>query len=71
MVPAVLVPGILFEIGAALGDVGSSLWLLNAWAVPSGLTAVLAGHLSDIFGRRYVILIGEALSIIGSVSKTP
>lgn len=58
---------ILVQIGTALGDTTNIVWLAGGWSVASSVSFSIAGSLSDIFGRRYVTLTGQALSIIGAV----
>jgi MFS family permease len=64
----VLVTGILVPIGTELGDVENIAWIVGGWSIASSVSFSLAGSLSDIFGRRYTIVSGEILAIIGSVS---
>jgi len=61
--------GILQQIGQALGDTENILWIPGGWAITSAVTFSIAGHLSDIFGRRYVLLSGQMFVLVGCVSS--
>src|ERR1700712_4327523 len=62
-----LASSILVPIGMALGDLEPIGWIASSWALTSAVTMSLGGGLSDIFGRRYIILIGQVLNIIGAI----
>ncbi len=53
-------------------DVGTSQWVINAYAVVFGLAIVAGGRLADMFSRRDVFFIGATLfavfSLIGALS---
>lgn len=38
-----------------------------SWGAAAAVGFSIAGRLSDIFGRRYVILVGQTLTIIGGI----
>ena len=59
--------GILQQIGRALGDTENILWIPGGWSVASAVSFAVAGGLSDIFGRRWVLISGQALTLIGAV----
>jgi len=61
---------ILENIGAALndGDMSNVGWIPSGWSVSSAVSFSLAGSLSDIYGRKHVIMAGEFLTLIGAVS---
>ncbi|KLO81631.1 putative drug facilitator PEP5 [Fusarium fujikuroi] len=62
-----LVTGILTTIQTDLGDTHNKItWLVGGWSVASSVSFSIAGGLSDIFGRRWTILSGELICIIGS-----
>lgn len=42
-------------------------WIPSGWAVASSVSFAIAGQFSDIFGRRYVMLFGQLLVVIGMV----
>lgn len=60
--------GILQQIGQTLGDTDDILWIPGGWSVASAVSFAIAGGLSDIFGRRWVLISGQALTLIGCVS---
>jgi MFS family permease len=63
-----MVTSILVDIGTALDGVSAIGWIVSGWSIASSVSFTIAGSMSDIFGRRYVILLGELISIIGGVS---
>lgn len=63
-----LVTGILVPVGTDLGDTENISWIVGGWSIASSVSFSIAGSLSDIFGRRYTIVSGEILAIVGSVS---
>lgn len=64
----VLVVGILAQIGQALDDMDNIGWIPGGWSVASAVSFAIAGGLSDIFGRRYVLIGGQVMVLIGAVS---
>ncbi|SMQ51128.1 unnamed protein product [Zymoseptoria tritici ST99CH_3D7] len=58
---------ILVQIGTDLGDTINITWIVGGWSIASSVSFSIAGSLSDIFGRRYTVIIGEVLAIVGSV----
>lgn len=65
----VLVTGILAQIGTALNDMENIVWIPGGWSVASAVSFSIAGGFSDIFGRRYVLITGQIVTLIGCVSK--
>ncbi|ERT01333.1 transmembrane efflux protein [Sporothrix schenckii 1099-18] len=59
--------GILQQIGQTLGDTDNILWIPGGWSVASAVSFSIAGGLSDIFGRRYVLLFGQLLTLVGGI----
>lgn len=59
--------GILQQIGQELGDTEDILWIPGGWSIAAAVAFSIAGGLSDIFGRRWVLMSGQALTIIGGV----
>jgi len=49
------------------GSVLNISWIPSGWAVASSVSFAIAGQFSDIFGRRYVILFGQLLVVLGMV----
>ena len=64
----VLPVGILAQIGQALDDMENIGWIPGGWSVASAVSFAIAGGLSDIFGRRYVLIGGQVMVLIGAVS---
>lgn len=64
----VLVTGILAQIGTALGDTENIVWIPGGWSIASAVSFSIAGGFSDIFGRRYVLISGQVITLIGAVS---
>lgn len=60
---------ILVQMGTDLGDTTDIGWIVSGWSIASSVAFGLAGRLSDIFGRRYVIVSGNLVALVGSVSK--
>ncbi|KAL2062741.1 hypothetical protein VTL71DRAFT_5813 [Oculimacula yallundae] len=63
----VLVSGILLQIGQTLGDTINIVWIAGGWSIGSSASFSIAGGLSDIFGRRNPVLVGQVLTIIGAI----
>ena len=62
-----LVTGILVPLGLELGDTANITWIVGGWSIASSISFSVAGSVSDIFGRRWTIVFGEVLCIIGSI----
>ncbi|KAG4437125.1 hypothetical protein IFR05_007387 [Cadophora sp. M221] len=63
----VLVSGILAHIGQTLGDMENIVWIPGGWSVASAVSFSIAGGFSDIFGRRYVLISGQVITLIGAI----
>jgi MFS family permease len=63
----VLVTGILVPLGVELDDTANISWIVGGWSIASSISFSVAGSLSDIFGRRWTIVSGELICIIGSI----
>lgn len=61
--------GILQQIGQQLGDTDNIIWIPGGWSVASAVAFSIAGGLSDVFGRRWVLMAGQLLTLIGGVSS--
>ena len=64
MVGAIL-NGIVTSLDGAVTDVN---WVLSGWAIAATVSVITVGKLSDIFGRRWMMLIGNVIALVGSVS---
>lgn len=65
-----LITAILVQVGTDLGDTTNIAWIVGGWSVASSVSFSIAGSLSDIFGRRHTIIVGEVLAIVGAVRTT-
>ena len=55
-------------IGASLGGIDDLSWVVTAYLLAATATTPLFGKLSDIYGRRGVLLLAIAIFIVGSVA---
>jgi EmrB/QacA subfamily drug resistance transporter len=55
-------------IGVHLGDIESLSWVVTAYLLSATAVTPLFGKLSDIYGRRTILLICIAIFIVGSVA---
>ncbi|KAH7024445.1 fungal trichothecene efflux pump [Microdochium trichocladiopsis] len=58
---------ILQQIGMALGDTDNIAWIPGGWSIGSAVSFSIAGGMSDIFGRRWVLLCGQAIILVGAI----
>lgn len=58
---------ILVQLSEELGGEAIDFWIPSGWGAAAAVGFSIAGRLSDIFGRRIIILIGQAMTIIGGV----
>jgi EmrB/QacA subfamily drug resistance transporter len=58
----------LATIGRAYGDVATLAWVVTAYLLAATAVTPLYGKLSDIYGRRPVILAGIAIFVVGSIA---
>lgn len=42
-------------------------WMASGWSLAGAISFAVAGQLSDIFGRRHVLLAGQALLVLGYI----
>lgn len=61
----ILVTPILVQLSALIGGGNIDFWIPSGWGAAAAVGFSIAGRLSDIFGRRYVILVGQILTIVG------
>ncbi|KAF3023455.1 hypothetical protein E8E14_000634 [Neopestalotiopsis sp. 37M] len=62
-----LISGVLAQINAELGPDPDYLWIGYTYTLCTACTFCLVGRVSDLFGRRYVIIGGNALALVGSI----
>src|SRR5437016_4109373 len=55
-------------IGVHLGDIESLSWVVTAYLLSATAVTPLFGKLSDIYGRRSILLTGVSVFILGSVA---
>lgn len=59
---------ILQQIGMALGDTENIAWIPGGWSIGAAVSFSIAGGMSDIFGRRWILLSGQFIILAGAVS---
>ena len=55
-------------IGARLGDMANLSWVVGAYLLSATAVTPLFGKLSDIYGRRVILLTGVIIFVLGSVA---
>lgn len=63
----ILVTPVLVQLSQLIGGENIDFWIPSGWGAAAAVGFSVAGRLSDIFGRRYVILVGQLLTIIGGI----
>ncbi|KAB5585205.1 fungal trichothecene efflux pump [Coniochaeta sp. 2T2.1] len=61
LIPATSLP----YINAELGPNSDSTWITICWTLGASILVSIGGRLSDIFGRRYFMMTGALISIVG------
>ena len=64
-----MVAPVITRIGTDLGNTSAISWIVSAFGIASAVAFTIAGSLSDIFGRRYIIIFGQMLALVGAVSS--
>ena len=59
-----IIPIIAMDVA---GTTKNSSWMSSGWTLAGTIAFSIAGRLSDIFGRRYVLLFGQLILIISYV----
>lgn len=67
MCPSAYAAPILAQINADLGPDDRYVWIALVYTVCSAVWFPIIGRLGDIFGRRYLMILGNVLAIIGSI----
>lgn len=62
-----LFSSVVTQIANELGDPKDLSWPISGFSVAGAVSFSIAGSLSDIFGRRVVILSGNVLMIVGTI----
>ncbi|KAK4949977.1 hypothetical protein LTR10_011819 [Elasticomyces elasticus] len=52
---------------ALQGNTNHSNWIASGWSLAGSVAFAIAGQLSDYFGRRYILMFGQVLLIIGHI----
>jgi MFS family permease len=63
----ILITPILVQLSEELGGANIAFWIPSGWGAAAAVGFSIAGRLSDIFGRRHVILTGQAMTVIGGI----
>lgn len=63
----ILTTPILVQLSQKIGGSDIDFWIPSGWGAAAAVGFSVAGKLSDIFGRRPVILFGQCLTIIGGI----
>ena len=58
----------LSAIGKSLGDIENLSWVVTAYLLTATVATPLFGKLSDIYGRRSMMLIAVAIFLVGSLA---
>ncbi|OBT95445.2 hypothetical protein VE01_05147 [Pseudogymnoascus verrucosus] len=58
---------ILVQLTHKIGGENNSFWIPSGWSAAAGVVSCIAGRLSDIFGRRDILLFGQFLTIAGGI----
>lgn len=57
----------MVQVTTDLNGIEQLPWVVGAWSLASAVSFSLAGPLSDVFGRRMPMLVGEAVLILGCI----
>jgi MFS family permease len=63
----ILTFNLLSIINEDLGPDASYVWIATGYTLAVGVSALLWGRLSDVFGRRWFFIGGNAFSLLGSI----
>ncbi|KAH7143502.1 fungal trichothecene efflux pump [Dactylonectria macrodidyma] len=63
----VSVAAVVVQITQDLGNDADFAWIVGAWSLATACSFSLGGPLSDVFGRRNLILFGQAVVMIGCI----
>ena len=55
------------QLSQEIGGDTIDFWIPSGWGAAAAVGFSIAGRLSDVFGRRYVILVGQALTVVGGI----
>lgn len=57
----------LAEINRSIGPSPNYSWVTISWTLAASITVSVSGRLSDIFGRRYFMLVGACIALVGCI----
>lgn len=63
----IAVTPILVQLSQKLGGESIDFWIPSGWGAAAAVGFTIAGRMSDIFGRRIVIMTGQAMTIVGAI----
>jgi len=63
----ILVTPVLVQLSGEIGGSAIDFWIPSGWGAAAAVGFSIAGRLSDIFGRRVVIMTGQAMTIVGAI----
>ena len=66
-IEATIVSTAMPQIAGQLGDIHLYAWVFSAFLLTQTATTVVFGKLSDLYGRRPVLLVGIAVFLVGSL----
>ncbi len=66
-IEATIVSTAMPQIAGQLGDLHLYAWVFSAFLLTQTATTVVFGKLSDLYGRRPVLLFGIGIFLVGSV----
>ncbi|OBR11427.1 Trichothecene efflux pump [Colletotrichum higginsianum IMI 349063] len=64
------VASIIVQITAELGGQDQLAWVVGSWSLSTACSFSLAGPLSDVFGRRILVLGGQGAVAVGCIAAT-
>ncbi|OLN97742.1 Vacuolar basic amino acid transporter 5 [Colletotrichum chlorophyti] len=64
------VASVVVPVTDELGGGESLAWVVGSWSLSTACSFSLAGPLSDVFGRRILVLAGQATVVIGCIAAT-
>ena len=69
-IPLYLFGSVLPRIYSDIGGADRYVWFVIGYLIPNAALCPFVGALSDIFGRRYVGMLGQVLLILGPIITT-
>ncbi len=66
-IEATIVSTAMPQIAGQLGDLHLYSWVFSSFLLTQTATTVVFGKLSDLYGRKPVLLVGIAIFLVGSI----